>query len=351
MSAPLWIRLPVFASGLLFAVTALAEGQLQYETVAGCPGEQDFVLGVIARGGQFDAMTFPDGQTLAVSVAKSGAGFQGWLQVRAGNTVSKRRQVHAATCADAVDALAVVAAIALRPGQTAASIPPAPASVTEPAAGPTASDLTLSPGPDSVAPARVASAALEVEAGPVRFDNVYALTLSGGLEVGVVPATPVPVLEMSIARGTFVTGPDGRGRLVGPLLRLGAGLMADVTYSAQGETTSVGGQRLTAGVCVAPIYDKRGLVVLTCANLAAGLIGTRYTSPTGAKSVVKTSGFGSLGLEVDGVYNIGRVLHLDLRVGANVLAAPITAQRDDGSEIFRSSRLAGQASLGLGAHF
>jgi hypothetical protein len=280
---------------------------------------------------------------------RGGAGFQGWLQARAGNSFSERRHVQGATCREAVDALAVVAAIALRS--------PAPA---DPAASPLPTDVIAAPVPsDSTTPsardafAVTEPAAVVAVAPAAKVEGAYAVTLDGGLELGLVPGQAVPVLELSLARGTFIGTPTegGRGRPVGPWLRLGAALLGNVSHRALGETTDVGGQRLTVGACLAPGPELRGLVILTCADLSAGMIGTRFTNATGGKSPVRTSGFGALGLAIDVRYDLTRWFHLGLRLGGGALTDAITARRDDGSEIFRSSRFTGHASFGLGAHF
>jgi hypothetical protein len=312
----------VFLAGGLLVGQAAAGPNIRYDVAPGCPGEQEFLLGVVARGGRLDGA----GRTLAVSVAPAGAGFQGGLVVEVDGRRSKRREVRGATCAEAVEALAIVAAMVLRPEVAPAG--QALLALEEPAAPPRTVPV---------------AAAVVTAAGP-RIEADYAVTLAAGVAVGVVPARAMPVIDLSVVRGSFITNSDGRGRAVGPLFRFGLSLLADVT--ANGGATTVGGQRVSVGACLAPVHDPRGLVLLSCANLAAGLVGTRF-SDTGATS---TTGFGSVGLEGDARYNLGR-MHVDLRLGVDALTNPISARRPDGTEAFHSSRFVGYGALGVGAHF
>src|SRR5262245_46096516 len=97
------------------AGVAVADARLRYDVAGGCPAEQDFLLGVVARGGRLDRLVAAAPQTLAVSVARGKAGFRGQLELEADGQAPKRREVEGSTCAEAVEALAVVAAMVLRP--------------------------------------------------------------------------------------------------------------------------------------------------------------------------------------------------------------------------------------------
>jgi hypothetical protein len=344
MKVCFWISATLICSALSMAGRAVASPLLRYEVAAGCPDRPQFVAAVGARGGELGAEGDEGGRTLAISVVRTREGFSGWLQVSDARGASRRREVHAVGCGEAIDALAVVAAITLR-GQPEA----------EPSMAAPPPDLTPAPASPDAAPAAAPGAVLgtraPLEATAPSIGASYAVTLSGGIELGLVPSLAVPVLDLSISRGTFIRTADGRSRLVGPLLRFGGALMANVKRRAGGETTDVGGQQLSVAACLAPTYDPQGLVVLTCANLTAGLIGMRHTGIGGVKSAAKTSGFGAIGLEVDGLYNLVGHLQLVVRLGAGALTDRITAERDDGSPIFRSSRFVGTASFGVGGHF
>ncbi len=72
------------------------------------------------------------------------------------------------------------------------------------------------------------------------------------------------------------------------------------------------------------------------------------------KTLSKMVGFGTAGINAELQYNFSRYVHLDLRFGSDLtIGSPLTAERADGSEIFRSRPLgiSGYAVAGLGFHY
>lgn len=103
--------------------------QLEYAAPAGCPSQAEFVASVASRGGDL-AHPGPKTnlRTMVVRLDREAGGYAGSLQLRFDQSASDERQLHAESCAQVAEGLAVVAAIALRgtedpagPGETPAA--------------------------------------------------------------------------------------------------------------------------------------------------------------------------------------------------------------------------------------
>jgi len=321
------------AASLVTSVAAAEAASLNYRAPLDCPGEADFVRAVAARGGQFDA----DGgseRRFQVTVAKGASGYAGSFRVRRPQGDSAERAVHAPSCHEVVDGLAVAAALALKASPSHA---PEPVPALPPAAPP------LAPQPPTLRDEGAAPERLAL--GPA-----FTLTAFGGLAFGLVPSTPMPRYELSVTWASLAREAN-RGRIVGPVMRLGLNLYGGVTHEMNGISTKLGAQALTVGPCYAPLYDDRGLVLMTCLDLTAGLMGAASTDRETGATHSDSFGFGSIGAGLEAAYNIGRHFHVAFRAGAHALVAPIAVKGADGSELFRSSRYNGFATIGAGGHF
>jgi hypothetical protein len=324
--------LSVAASLVTSAVWAEA-ASLSYRAPLDCPGEADFVRAVAARGGQFAAGAGGE-RRFQVTIARDAGGYVGSFRVGRPQGDSAERAVHAPSCHEVVDGLAVAAALALQasPPHAAESVP-SPPPVAPPLAPqpPTRRDEGAAPERLSLGPA-------------------FTLTAFGGLAFGLVPSTPMPRYELSVTWASLAHEAN-RGRIVGPLMRLGLNLYGGVTHEMNGISTKLGAQALTVGPCYAPLYDDRGLVLMTCLDLTAGLMGASSTDRETGAANSDSFGFGSVGASLEAAYNIGRHFHVAFRAGSNALVAPISVKGADGSELFRSSRYNGFATFGAGGHF
>src|SRR5262245_25202656 len=115
--------------------------RLSYQAPEGCPAQASFVAAVQARGASLDAPAQrPEQRLLSVAIARNASGFSGTFQLGEGEAASGLRSVHAPTCAEVGDALAVVTAIALQAAAVGAdassAAAPAPASEPPPLASP-----------------------------------------------------------------------------------------------------------------------------------------------------------------------------------------------------------------------
>jgi len=322
---------------------AAGSGRLQYAAPSGCPTQAEFEQAVAARGGQFDAKAASD-STFQVSITQQADGFHASLTVQSSETVSNPREVRAASCPQVVDALAVVTAIALSPPKDAEA---------EPAPKPTRASVAPSAPvrPPLHGGADIWSKTLDVEAGKLHLDHAFAVEAFAGPVFGFVPKRAIERLDLSASRANFVTLPSGDSYLLGTIVRLRASLLFDQTYRFGDFRSEVGGQELGASLCFSPHYDTGGWVLLGCAEISAGLLGVRTKDASNATTQNKTQGFGAAGLGIESSYNLASHLQIGLRLGLAALTSPISAERPDGSELFRSSPVIASGMLGIGTHF
>lgn len=132
--------------------------RLEYASPVACPDRAAFEARVLARTARaLFVASDPDARTFEVTL-ESGAHPSGRLTVRRGGVVEGTRDVHADTCTDVADALALVVALAIDPSLLAGPVASAPSSATT-------SPSTSSPAP-SAAPSAVPSAAPSTEPAP-----------------------------------------------------------------------------------------------------------------------------------------------------------------------------------------
>ena len=321
---------------------AAGSGRLQYAAPSGCPTQAEFEQAVAARGGQFDAKASSD-NTFEVSISQQSDGFHASLTIQSSASTSNPREVQAANCPEVVDALAVVTAIALSPPK-APEAKPAP-QATAPLAPNAPVRAPLHGGAD------IWSKTVEVEAGALHLDHAFAVEAFAGPVFGFVPKRAIERLDLSASRANFVTLPSGDSYLLGTIVRLRASLLFDQTYRFGDFRSEVGGQELGASLCFSPHYDTGGWVLLGCAEISAGLLGVRTKDASSATTQNKTQGFGAAGLGIESSYNLASHFQIGLRLGLAALTSPISAERPDGSELFRSSPVIASGMLGIGTHF
>jgi hypothetical protein len=325
-----------------------------------CPSEAQFVAAVDARGGRFDRVRPDDGRAFDVSIRRSDASFHGSLQVRGSQGTSRPREVHAASCNEVVDGLAVVTAIALRGESDPA---PAPRVAEAEPAGSAPTPAPTVPAPSPPAPATPPEDYrlhpvnmngidnLVVSAGTLKISRAMTISVSAGAVVGVIPKVTFPRYDLSLTRANFITPPDGGHFVVGNVIRVRLSWLMQEKYRATDATTDASGFSFAINLCHSPYYNMRGAVVLLCAEYGGGFmkLDTRDTSGTLVQS--KTAGLGTVGANTELQYNLGRFFHLDLRIGGDVNLTDVTAERADGSRIFKSQPFSAYAVGGLGFNF
>jgi hypothetical protein len=324
--------------------------RLVYSAANGCPDRAAFESAVAERGGHFVADGAASTQReLHVSIQTDASAFRGTLRAEQPEGASTTREVHAATCQEVADALAVVSAIALRgdaPLETAApppsATPSAPASVT-PEKPPDEGRLRAS--------GTVRNEKVTVSAGTLRFDKATSFRLFAGGEVGLLPSQIVPRYDLTFGAASFVTTPDGKSFLDSIIPRIRFSYLGRATYQTADASTRLEGVSLGIGLCWSPFYDTGGFVALLCGEYGGGLINTKVHDTAGKQTQDKTTGFGSASVGLEGAYNFGSFLHIGLKLGFDAPLQGFSAERADGSRIFSSSPILGYGMLGLGVHF
>jgi hypothetical protein len=299
---------------------------LTYSAPDGCPSQADLVTAVESRGGHFSQEGAPiHVQSLLVTIEKNADGFSGSLRIQSSEGTSAPREVHEADCAKVVEGLAVVGAMALR------EPPPSPA--------PTRLQGSTFPRPDAV----------PVAGGTLHFDRAYTYSAAAGVALGPLPGT-FPRYDFAISVANFVTPPEQKSYLVGPIIQVRWNILGPGTFRVDDFTTRAWG--LSGGVssCSALTYDTGGLVMLACGEFGVGAVHTDTSRP-GESSRHKDSGYGTAGLAFDTQYNFGSHLQLGLRVGGQVQLGNIAPERSDHTLLFETPLFGAYAVAGLGFHF
>ena len=254
------------------ALPAPAPEALRYQAPSGCPDRAQFAAAVAARGGNFVRQSGAPELSFEVNVAQRADGFHASLAVHDGTTTSNPREVSAPTCAEGVDALAVVTAIALNPPGAGTSAGPA-----APAPAPAVSRARALPKPPRP-PLRGATSfgwkqTVAVPAGKLLIDSDIEINARFGATLGFAPNRILPRLDLAVSRANFVSAPNGQSYLTGTVAQLRVSFLADSTWHFGDVREKVGGQELGVGLCFSPHYDSAGWVLLGCGELSVGLIG------------------------------------------------------------------------------
>lgn len=322
---------------------ARPEVVLAYDASPDCPTQSQFVSSVVARGASFDAPA-PAGAHPAMVVAlhRDGGEFEGTFQVRDDRGATNKRALRGATCGEVADALAMVTAIALRPELADASSSPVAAAASPPEeARLRGTTMTYHPPHERVA----------VPAGNVDLDLVRTLTAYAGVTAGLAPGVIMPRFDLSTSGTTFLTLPDGSQRIVGVILHYRASFLGPATYRTADTRTSMYGLSFGFGACGTPHADSRGLVLLLCVEYGLGLMDLQTKGNDGTSIQSKAQYFGTGGLSTELQYNLGTLFHVGARLGGDAAWGRLTAERADGSQIFKSSTLSGYLLLGGGLRF
>ena len=354
-----WCRLASAAVlSLLLAPSrqAVAAGRsLTYSATDDCPSEDTFLRSVESRGGFIE-------QTSAVAVAidirRQVEGWVGRLELRAHTTgdsasTPTMREVRGKNCEEVSSALAIVTALAFGEGgaarqeerAAAEDAPPPPPEAPK-------------PEPSVERPRKLnghsdlSRDVIDVEAGRLRLDPQLAWTAFYGVSAGQIPSMMAQNLDISFHFADFVTLPDGRQRVVGPILWLRLGISAPGSNHRSGDvSTFVDAQSAALGVCLSPHYNTHGLVLLGCLESGVNFMGLKTTAADGSTVQSKTVGYGTAGPLLSAEYNLGAWLHVAAKFGVNAILGQASAERADGSAIFHSRSWSLGGALGVGAHF
>jgi len=356
------------ATAAAACISSLARAEpvaLRFAAPAGCPGQPEFVAAVGERGGRFDS---PEAAARArgidVNVVAARVGFKGALRVENPSGASDVREVQDADCAEVVRGLAVVAAFALggEPGRAAAAgetaMPATPAAPAQEQA-PVSVVRAKAAVPVANGRPRLRGATfpdldrLTVPAGTLRFDVDRAFTLLAGAETGMFPGIVLPRWEFAGTLANFVTTPTGESRLILPILQLRGSLTAPGTRRFDDYETRVVAFRFGVDICSLATFDSQGFGLSLCTEVGGGFasLRTRSLEAQPQYKQKKEGGFAYAGLALDARYNIGSLLHVTLRVAGTGQFGSVSAERADGTQLFKTNWLGGYAVAGAGMHF
>jgi len=263
-----------------------------YEAPAPCPARSGFLARVLARTARAEVTT-TGAATLRVEVtivARVG-GYQGRLRIAPNGDDETERLVTAGSCAEVIDALALVVALTVDPGavttpltsEAVAAVEEAVAATLEPSPAEPAKAPTVPAGPDAMsseprpaapspAPARRQRAPRPPRADvhpradavttPPRLATGVALELDGAPAPA--PTEPLPALrvfgDLALARG-HATPSAG--------LSVAGGRKEAVTALATTELTWVTAR---ADLCPLGFVEERWLTLRPCLGLGAGAV-------------------------------------------------------------------------------
>jgi len=342
--------------------------QLEYTAPTGCPTQTEFVAFVANRGGDF---AHPDpktkARTMIVTLRREGAEHIGSLELQQAGLASDARQLRAPSCAEVAEALAVVAAIALR-GSESPAAPESPPS--EPPTGEPALPAAQSPAPAPAPPAAPVHAPpaepadhrlravgmwgdeqVPVGAGQLQVKRSLAATLSGGVVLGAVPGVVLPRYDLTLLRTNFIVTPEHSRLLIGNVFGVRWSFLGSATRQSGGYSTEFNGFKAGVNACASLHYDADGFVALLCSGFTAGLMHLETKEAASSYTQSKSIGMGAASIELDARYNIGQYFHVNLMAGGEAWVGKLSAERADGSELFHSRLLNANVQLGLGLHF
>lgn len=257
----------------LAAASAHAEQEvaLEYRAPEACPDRAHFAAQMADRGGRLHGTKSTERVAeLAVAIeGSSTSGFAGTLLVTAPDSSSTSREIQDPDCAKVVTGLAVVGAIALfgtEDGELPAPALEDQTRSTRPTTTPRARPVEApSPPEQEIRETTLRGSSfgqpdsVEVSAGTLRFERARRITLSGGIDYGLVKELPMPRFDLRTSLGEFIVTPSGGTRLVGPLLQVRWSLYGPGNRTEGGRESRALGFGAGVAVCSAFTYDDRGL--------------------------------------------------------------------------------------------
>lgn len=341
--------LVVVAAGPVLADDSGEPIALRYTASADCPDAVAFEN--LVRGRTTRARFVPVGQTRTFDVLlRGGEHPSGRLTVLRDGAAEGTREVHADSCGEAADALALIAALAVDP---TASLGPTPSAPPQPPPVATSNAASTPPEPSSrdvgteptarAGPTPPAAAKESAPAPVARSTAPHTLFIGADLVVaGGVPSGPLIGVSPLLGCRSSSTG------LIAPSIRasfLRAGSSAsDASGGSAAFTWTLG--RLDGCVLSWPPGRAR---LLACARLEAGVVDASASGIPAAQSAGRP--WVALGPAVRGEWDFLRPLFLEVDVAP---LARLTTYRFwvlPNTTLYDVSTVGLEASAGLGAHF
>jgi hypothetical protein len=322
---------------------------LSYVAADGCPSRETFIQWVERRGGDPAAPHITDRRAFEVEIRRRGERYVGTLTARLEPTEqADPRTVEGETCEEVAEALSMTLALELE-GAGAVPAPSPPAASDAPP--PVAPSVKPPPVAAFSGASRWGRDIEPVKDGSLRFDPKFAVTVSIGASFGLVSLTATrydAVFRMT----NFVTLPDGKQRIIGPILRARLGFMGSPQsdYESEGAAVTISGQSLGLGLCWSPHYDADALVLLGCGELGLAGYATHVEEGDGAERDSSVQLLGTVGPVIDAEYSLGP-LQVGARIGGNLMFGTLDARAADGRRVFQSRRWETYFTIGVGGHW
>jgi hypothetical protein len=338
--------------------------QLEYTAPTGCPTQAEFVAFVTNRGGDFAHPAAKiKARTMIVTLRRDASEVTGSLELRQDDMASDARQLRAQSCVEVAEALAVVAAIALRGSDEApvegdvspAQPPPSPAPApSAPVAAIPAAAATPAVVPNETRLRPIGmwgNEQVPVTAGSLGVKRILTATLTGGAVLGAIPGVVLPRFDLTLSRTNFITTPQQASFLTGGVVTVGWSYFGNVTRHSGDYATDINGLKAGIGGCTPLTYDTAGLVAMVCSMFTAGLLHLDTKEATSGYHQDKLLGLGAASIALDARYNIGKHLHVSALAGGEMWFGQLSAERVDGSKLFQARLFNANLQLGLGVHF
>ena len=345
------------AAATVGSVAAADDGdriRLEYRAVEGCPDQASFEAEVRSR--KAPVFFVDQGQTRTVDVRiEAGPPFAGRLVLRRGDVVEGTREVHAASCAEAADALSLMVQLAVDPS---AVLDPS-ASPTAPAPVPSGSASASPSEPTAIAPSPIASqpaprpppsvaptSAHPVESPRAGFGAPLRTLYVGG-DVAIATAVSPRIL--------VAPSPYFGWRLPGGHGVFDPGLRLAFVYGTSGEINAEGGAaQFTWAVgrvdgCVLSWPAPGPAHLLVCARLEAGALTGAAAIVPGARS--STRGWLAAGSLLRAEWAPVGTLFVDADIAAMLHITDNRFYFAPNSTVYAVPFAGLEADAGLGVHF
>jgi len=337
---------------------------LDFSAPEPCPNEDAFRELVQRRLPGFEFSAPSSQEAVRIVVTKHGEQFQGTFQIVPPSENTAGRIINAADCAELLDALSVVVAIALNPEKSQSEVVEQPTTkALEPSASGSKSPDELSAENAEIQnkeatkvptlwhqPMEV-NRTVSVEKGKLSFDNKFSFDLQFGGNFGLIRGAPVMQFDLSFRWELFLVLPQGKEYQVGLMPRVRVTYW-DSTYKVDDFKVRMQGYGFAGGLCTTPYFNPVGWALLLCGEYGSGLLGFRQTQQSTPVDYDNTLQLNYLNLSLEAEYHLFSVFHFNLRTGVQFSTFDKSQVVDNtGAELAGLHSPSFFATTGLGLRF
>ncbi len=323
---------------------------LRYQGEAGCADPTVFDEALAQR--LPSARSSASGTFLDLRVVRQGDEFRGTLGVGL-RTSREIRSVVGASCKEVLEALSVVASVALDPRFEGSEPPSPPPPLTTPATHDqmetksTQEEADHAPVEDEPIPPPTGNVAKKpkwvrplhldnqtrVESGMLGLRRTFTIDAAAGINVFLM-TTPTSRIDITARTALLLTPPGQRTFAVGFLPRIRLNILPKSLSKEGDASNSLGGFGVFLGGCYTPRFDPTGFSFLACADYGAGVFyRNSYGDYTGepVASSYEAINYSRVSLSGEIEQRIWRWASIGLRAGIERnLSGRITTMGEDG---------------------